>query len=520
MGKYVGIDLGTTYSVAAFINEDGLPQIIPNDSGKNTTPSTVLFEENAIIVGETAKEEGFSNPENYEAFVKRHMGERDYWFTTAEGTKYSPEEISAIILKKLKSDAEAYLGEEISGAVITVPAYFNDAQRKATMDAAAMAKMNVLSIINEPTAAALAFGISKGKQEQQTVLIYDLGGGTFDVCIMRFTDKEIISLAGEGNRALGGYDFDNKIIDYVKEKAAEQGIDITKDVYAMQDLQIKAEQAKCALSAKDKIKTSIVINVQGKPLKIVITREEFNEMIENLLTRTISVMENAMEEAGLEYSEIDKILLVGGSTRIPYVREMIEEETGIKPSSEVHPDEAVAIGAAYHALEMAKNRACEEPAEMKEAILNSLPDSKNQYQFQDVTAHGIGIISINEYNEKVNTVILPKNSKIPSEGYEEFVTLEDYQAHLLIEVTQGEEEDIRYVTVIGTSELKIKPKPGQVRIRVSIGCDSDSIIHVRVTDLQDNEDLGEMKIDRIANLTEEEVKENTEKLESLNISGE
>lgn len=518
MGKYVGIDLGTTYSAVAYINDDGMPQIIPNDNGKNTTPSTLLFDGNSIVVGEAAKNEGFSDPDNYEAFVKRHMGERDYYFTTTDGTRYTPEEVSAIILKKLKNDAEASLGEEISGAVITVPAYFNDAQRTATMDAAAMAKINVLAIINEPTAAALAFGISKGKQEKQTVLIYDLGGGTFDVCIMRFTDKEIVSLAGEGSRTLGGYDFDNKIVKYVLEKAEEQGIDVASDAFAMQDLLMKAEQAKCVLSVKDK--TNIMINVQGKPLKVAITREEFDEMIEPLLYRTISVMENAMEEAGLEYSEVDKILLVGGSTRIPYVREMIEDETGIKPSTEVHPDEAVAIGAAFHALEMARNKANEESVEVKEEILNSLPTSKNQYQFQDVTAHGIGVISISEYNEKMNSVILPKNSPIPSEGYSEFSTVEPYQESLIIEVTQGEDENPRYVTIIGTSELKIRPKPQRIPIRVRIGCDKDSIIHVRVTDLSDNEDLGEMRIDRIANLTEEEVKENTEKIESLNISGE
>lgn len=253
------------------------------------------------------------------------MGERDYYFTTTDGTRYTPEEVSAIILKKLKNDAEASLGEEISGAVITVPAYFNDAQRTATMDAAAMAKINVLAIINEPTAAALAFGISKGKQEKQTVLIYDLGGGTFDVCIMRFTDKEIISLAGEGNRALGGYDFDNKIVEYVLEKAKEQGIDVNSDPSAMQDLQIKAEQAKCVLSVKDK--TNIVINVQGRPLKVAISCEEFNEMIEPLLYRTIGVEDSNQE---VEFYDNDTLAVYipkdrGNIITNDYISELYEE---------------------------------------------------------------------------------------------------------------------------------------------------------------------------------------------------
>ena len=353
MGKYIGIDLGTTFSCMAYINESGQPEMIPNSEGENTTPSAVLFDGDSTIVGREAKSQSLFEPQNFEQFVKRHMGERDYLFTTKDGDKYSPEAISAIILAKMKSDAESYLGDTVDGAVITVPAYFNEAQRKSTMDAGKIAGLEVIAIINEPTAAALAFGISKGSDKPQTIMVYDLGGGTFDVTVMRFDSENITVLGTAGDRKLGGYDFDNKIIEAVIEVASEDGLDINKDMTARQDLQLKAEAAKKSLSAKDK--TNITLNISGRPFKYTITREDFVDMVEPLLFKTIGSMENACDEAGLEYSDLDKILLVGGSTRMPVVRDCIKEETGIAPSSEVHPDEAVAIGAAYHALDVLKD---------------------------------------------------------------------------------------------------------------------------------------------------------------------
>lgn len=354
MGKYIGIDLGTTFSCMAYINDNGLPEIIPNSEGDAITPSTVLFEDGSTIVGKEAKAQSLFDPQNFEQFVKRHMGERDYFFTTQDGEKYSPEAVSAIILAKMKSDAESYLGDKVDGAVVTVPAYFNEAQRKSTMDAGQIAGLNVIGIINEPTAAALSFGISKGTDKEQTVMVYDLGGGTFDVTVMRFTADNITVLGTAGDRKLGGYDFDNKIIEAVTKAAAEDGINIDADLTARQDLQLKAEAAKKSLSAKDK--TNIILNVAGRPFKYTITREDFLDLVEPLLYKTVSSMENACDEAGLEYSDLDKILLVGGSTRMPIVQDFIKEETGITPSSEVHPDEAVAIGAAYHVLDLLKNQ--------------------------------------------------------------------------------------------------------------------------------------------------------------------
>ncbi len=521
MGKFVGIDLGTTFSVVSYIDKNGNPQIIPNNDGDNITPSTVLFEDEDVVVGKQAKKAAFLHPDNYESFVKRHLGERDYKFTAGSGEKYSAEAISAIILKKLKADAEANLGDTIEGAVITVPAFFSDVQRTATKDAAKMAGINTLAIINEPTAAALAYGISKGSENSKTVLVYDLGGGTFDVTIMRFKDNEIESLASDGNRQLGGFDFDNKIVDYVIEEAKKQGLDINKDVKARQALQIEAEEAKKTLSVKKKAEISLYIC--GQPFDIVITRDQFESMISSLLFRTINVMESAMDEAGLEYSDLDKILLVGGSTRIPAVAKNIEDETGITPSQDIHPDEAVAVGAAFYAVDIAKKKIDESPTEGLETtqIIDSLPENIDTYQFTDVTAHGIGIVVQDDLTgEDVNSVILPKNTKVPAEYRNQYVTVIDYQESIFLQVTQGEETELRYVTVIGTSELKLKPKPAQSPLEVIISCDADSIIHVRVIDLVTNEDLGEMKIDRVNNLSDREVQQEIHKLGKLNIGDE
>lgn len=521
MGKYIGIDLGTTFSCMAYIKENGQPEMIPNREGENTTPSTVLFEGDSTIVGSEAKSQSLFEPQNFEQFVKRHMGERDYLFTTKEGEKFSPEAISAIILSKMKADAENYLGDTVDGAVITVPAYFNEAQRKATMDAGKIAGLNVIAIINEPTAAALAFGVSKGTDKPQTIMVYDLGGGTFDVTVMRFDSENITVLGTAGDRKLGGYDFDNKIIEAVIAAAAKQGLDINKDLTARQDLQLKAETAKKSLSARDK--ANITLNVSGTPFKYTITRDEFVDMVEPLLFKTIGSMENACDEAGIEYSELDKILLVGGSTRMPVVVDCIKEETGIVPSSEVHPDEAVAIGAAYHAIDVLKDmqeKAKQSGNATDEVFDVEIPETSKQYTFTDVTSHGIGVVIQNEYGEEENSVILPKNVQVPAEHTNFYSTTVPYQEKLRIRVTQGEETDLRYVTEIGTAEIQISPREKLVGIEVTISCDENSIIHVRVYDQDLRQDLGEMHIDRVSNLSDEEVKQNQTRISKLDISGE
>lgn len=520
MGKYIGIDLGTTFSCMAYINENGQPEIIPNGEGGNTTPSVVLFEGNTTVVGQEAKGQSLFEPDNVEQFVKRHMGERDYIFRTSTGETYSPEAVSAIILAKMKADAERHLGDTVAGAVVTVPAYFNEAQKKATMDAGKIAGLDVLAIINEPTAAALAFGIAKGNDQEQTIMVYDLGGGTFDVTVMRFDKEQITVLGTAGDRKLGGYDFDNKIINAVMEEAAGEGLDIPGDPAVRQDLQLKSEAAKKTLSAKDK--ANIMLNVGGKPFKYTITREEFVDMIEPLLFRTISSMENACDEAGVEYSDLDKILLVGGSTRMPAVRACIEEETGIVPSAEVHPDEAVAIGAAYYVLDVLKKQKesqTEGKSAGKDTTTADIPEIAKQYTFKDVTSHGIGVVITDQYDEHINSVILPKNIQVPAEKTQTYSTVVAFQESLLIEVTQGEEEDLRYVTVIGKAEIPIAPRENLVKIDVTISCDTNSIIHVRVYDRDLKRDLGEMRIDRVSNLSEEEIRQNRQRMMSLDISG-
>lgn len=521
MGKYIGIDLGTTFSCMAYIDDNGQPVIITNREGKRTTPSTILFDGNTTIVGEEAKNQSIIDPPNFEQFVKRHMGERDYLFTTSDGEKYSPEAISAIVLAKMKADAEEFLGDTVDGAVITVPAYFNESQRKSTMDAGKIAGLNVIAIINEPTAAALAFGITRGSEKTQTIMVYDLGGGTFDVTVLKFENENITVLGTAGDRKLGGFDFDQRIINAVIEDAKEKGLNIQNDAIARQDLQLKAENAKKTLSTAEK--ANIVLNIGGKPYKYTITREDFVDLIEPLLFKTVGSMETACDEAGLEYTDLDKILLVGGSTRMPLVRSSIEEETGITPSSEVHPDEAVAIGAAFHVLdtikkEQEKNRRGEKS---NKKVLNvEIPETAKNYTFTDVTSHGIGIVVSNENDEEINSVILPKNIQVPASYTNQYSTTVPYQERLKIQVTQGEEEDLRYVTIIGTAEIEIEPREKIVGIEVTIACDENSIIHVKVIDLDLEKDLGEIYIDRISNLNEEEVKENQQRINKLNISGE
>lgn len=527
MGKYVGIDLGTTFSAVAYIDEKGNPVIIPNKQGENITPSTVLFGGKKPVVGSVAKRKSITDPKNYEAFAKRHMGEKTYSFTTKDGETFRPEEISALILSKLKSDAEEFLGESIDGAVITVPAYFGDPQRQATRDAATAAGLKVLDIINEPTAAAIAFGISRNVGNAQKVMIYDFGGGTFDVSILEIDEDSIRVIATNGDHKLGGYDIDMAIVDYVKGKAKEQGMDIDSDIKALQNLMIQAETAKKELSSDET--TEISLYVKGEDLTVELDRETFEDLIETILDTTVSVMQRTLDEAGLEYGDINKILLVGGSTRIPAIQNMLEEETEIRPSSEVHPDEAVAIGAAYHAVDVVKQmaggtfdtgNASESGPEKLNVNSQDVPDLDRNYTFRDITSHGIGIVIYDDIQDKlVNSVIMEKNTEIPAEIVQDgYSTTKPFQEGIGLQVTQGENTNLDYVTIIGSADLKVRPRDHKVPIRVIVSCDRDAIIHVRAIDMDENVDLGEVTINREKhNMTEEEVREATTRINKLNI---
>lgn len=528
MGKYVGIDLGTTFSAVAYINENGNPIIIPNKQGENITPSTVLFGGQKPVVGSMAKKKSITDPQNYSAFMKRHMAKKNYTFTTKNGESFHPEEISALILSKLKNDAEEYLGDTIDGAVITVPAYFGDPQRQATKDAAKMAGLNVLEIINEPTAAAIAFGITKNIDSPQKVMIYDFGGGTFDVSILDIGEDSIKVIATNGDHSLGGYDIDLAIVEYIKNIAKEQNIDIENDIKAVQSLMIQAEEVKKELSFSESAEISLY--VKGEEFSVELTRDKFDCLIETILYTTISVMERTMDESGLNYSDIDKILLVGGSTRIPLVRTTIEEETDIKPSSEIHPDEAVAIGAAYHAVDVVNrsinNRINSDCVSTMEEYRTSninqkdIPKIDKNYTFKDVTSHGIGVVIYNsEIDKEMNSVIMEKNTEIPAEVIDDgYTTSEPYQETIELKVTQGESTNLDYVTVIGSAELKVRPRNNIVPLRVTVSCDQNAIIHVTAYDLDENIDLGEVTINREKfNMTEKEVQEGTMRINKLNI---
>lgn len=487
----IGIDLGTTFSAAAYVSEKGNAEIIINRDGERTTPSVVMFEDGAIVVGEQAKENSVINPLDVCQFVKRNMGDKSFSFDVSMTESYSAEDISAMILKRLKEDAEQATGENVTGAVITVPAYFFDEQRKATQDAGEIAGLNVLGIINEPTAAAIAYCHGQANQEGK-VLVYDLGGGTFDVTIMDISNgfSDVKILATSGDRTLGGFNFDSEIVNKViNDFESQYGIDLYDDDEALQELSLKAENLKKALSIRPK--ASFIISSEGKKMKVEMTRDEFDELTKSHVDSTKIRMEMAMDDAGLKWSDLTKILLVGGSTRIPAIREMIEKLTGIVPSCELNPDEAVAIGAAYYANSLAGD------GDMKVKVI-------------DVNSHSLGVVA----GEK-NYIILNRNTPLPAKKCKEFYTIEDNQTQLHIRIVEGEDPELEYDTIVGECWMKINPHPKESEIEVEMSYDENGMIHVNVRDLIDNCHLGEMEVERKSNLTKEEIREKKDKLNKL-----
>ncbi|MDN5292794.1 MAG: molecular chaperone DnaK [Eubacteriales bacterium] len=462
MGKVVGIDLGTTNSCIA-VMEGGEVTVIPNAEGGRTTPSVVAFTKTGErLVGQAAKRQAITNPERTIMSIKRHMG-TDYK-VHIDGKAYTPQEISAMILQKLKADAEAYLGEPVTKAVITVPAYFTDAQRQATRDAGRIAGLEVLRIINEPTAAALAYGLDK--EGSQTILVYDLGGGTFDVSILEIGDGVFEVKATSGNNRLGGDDFDDRIINWlVEEFRKEHGIDLRNDRMAMQRLKEAAEKAKIELSSV----TSTNINLPfiaadhtgPKHIDVTLTRAKFEELTADLVEKTMGPTRQALADAGLEPKDIDKVILVGGSTRIPAVQEAIRRFLGKEPHKGVNPDEVVAIGAAIQAAVLA--------GEVKDVLL------------LDVTPLSLGIETLGG----VFTVIIPRNTTIPTSKSQIFSTATDNQTSVEIKVYQGERPMARDNKLLGNFILSgIPPAPrGVPQIEVKFDIDANGIVHVSAKDL-------------------------------------
>jgi molecular chaperone DnaK len=515
VGHTIGIDLGTTYSAAARVNELGKPEMVVNRDGERLTPSVVLFQDELPIVGTMAKRSAVTAPLDVVQFVKRSMGDAAWKFETTGGTSYRPEEISAIILRRIKDDVELALGEPVTDAVITVPAYFDDAPRRATIDAGRIAGLNVARVLNEPTAAALAYGVETAVDG--TVLVYDLGGGTFDVTVMRVEGGDFDVLATHGDRNLGGFDFDNLLMRLLDERfQAAGGPTLLDGAEAEADLREKAEIAKRSLTTVEQ--TRVVLSAGGVSKVLPITRAEFEDVTSSLLSRTRDIAEIVVGDAGLDWGRIDHLLLAGGSTRMPMVRAMIAKVSGTEPSRSVNPDEVVALGAAIqaHLVDV------ESAADGGSAHLPVLASAVTMPRVRDVTSQGLGALAVRRGaaspDDVENVVIIPANTKIPAKRGQVFQTIAADQTKLKVEVTQGDDDDPAYVRAIGEQTFDIPAYPLGAPFEIVYAYDIDQTVFIEVHDKTSGGQIGTFQVDNVATMDEGEVATATDRMRLLDIS--
>lgn len=473
----IGIDLGTTYSTAAIVNQHGQPEIVPNSEGERLTPSAVFFDSDSIVVGQIAKDAALTNPDQVVLFVKRQMGNPN-WYYTHNQQRLTPSDISALILAKIKKDIEQSMGHAVPYAVITVPAYFDDDRRRATMTAGELAGFKVLSLLNEPSAAAIAFGVERSTQNE-TVLVYDLGGGTFDVTLMRVEGKDIRILGTDGDHQLGGKDFDDAIMKYaIDQFIKEHGFDPTEDVYTAQEIRKDAEKLKRELSTRNK--GFLMLRAQGKTCRIELERQNFEELIQPKLNTTLTLIKSVLSDAKLSSDKVDRVLLIGGATRMPAVRSLLANFFGKEPDVSNNPDEAVAMGAALMA---AKKMLEIKPEEISPVIQEKI----GGLQITDVTSHSLGIEAyVPGTQQKINSILIQRNSPIPTDVSKEYVTTIPGQTAIKVTIYQGEFKDPMLCNPVGEFTLAGLPpnRPAGCKVRVTISCGTNGVVDVSAVDIE------------------------------------
>lgn len=513
----IGIDLGTTYSSVAVMKEEGTVEILDNQEGEKLTPSVVYFQdfgngEDVPLVGREAKNQAALAPNCIVDFIKRFMGDSTYVFDSPTGNEYKPEEISAIILKKLKEGAELALGEKIENAVITVPAYFDDVRRTATRQAGEMAGLKVSRIINEPTAAALAYGINNN-QKKEDIIVYDLGGGTFDVTLMEINGNDFNVIATDGDRNLGGFDFDNIIINMIIDDIKQQNKDVIVDEELAALIREKAEQAKKSLTNVEN--TLVHLTIDKKPFKTSISRSRFEELSKDLLDRTFEIMSDVLDESEKDIKDINEILLIGGSTRMPMVKNRINKEYGIDVTYKINPDEAVAIGAAIQgSIEDIKSK--NEDNNSQDDFNDEIYSRILSLNISDVTSQSLGVISLDQDNKEINNILIKRNSKIPCNGISELMTVGKTDT-LLFRVTEGDDEDIRYVNIIGEATVNLgRTVEKGYPFKLSYSYDIDQTIFAELYTIDDKL-IGTFQVSRNNNMEDEQVKILKEKINSTEV---